>query len=248
MNLWRLEWLRLVRTKRWLILVGVYGFFAVLGPFAARYMQDIIGRFGGDIEVTVPDPRPVDGLLQFLSNASQLGLLAVLIVAAGALALDARPEIAAFYRTREQRLTRLILPRYAVVTAAAVGALAAGTGITWALTAILIGGLPAGDVVVGTLLGAVYLAFTVALVAAATAVIRSTVAAVFAAVAALLAVPAFGLVGALEPWLPSELLGAVIDLVLGAPVTDFVRPLAVALLLSAGLVGLAIWRLGHREI
>lgn len=248
MNLWRLEWLRLVRTKRWLVLAGVYGFFAVLGPFGARYLQEIVTRFGGGVEVIIPDPTPVDGLLQFLSNASQLGVLAVLIVAAGALAMDARPEVAAFYRTRERRLWRLVLPRYAVVTAAAVGALTMGTGIAWALTAILIGPLPAGDVIVGTLFGGMYLAFVAALVAAATAVIRSAVAAVFAVVVAALAVPALALVRPLAPWLPSELAGAIIDLVLGAPASDFLRPLAIALVASAGLLWVAIRRLDRREV
>ena len=32
MNLWRLEWLRLVRTHRLLVVVGVYLFFGITGP------------------------------------------------------------------------------------------------------------------------------------------------------------------------------------------------------------------------
>ena len=51
MNLWRLEWLRLVRTKRWIALVGIYVFFGLLGPLSARYMGEIVERFGGGVQV-----------------------------------------------------------------------------------------------------------------------------------------------------------------------------------------------------
>ena len=79
MSLWSLELLRLARTHRWMIVFGVYGFFAITGPLMARYFNEIIARFGGDVTVIAPDPRPVDGLAFFLDNASQLGLLAVVV-------------------------------------------------------------------------------------------------------------------------------------------------------------------------
>ncbi len=32
MSLWRLEWLRLIRTRRFLVLAGVFVFFGIVGP------------------------------------------------------------------------------------------------------------------------------------------------------------------------------------------------------------------------
>lgn len=248
MTLWRLEVLRLVRTHRWMILVGVYLFFAVTGPLTAAYFNELMARFGGDVTVVAPDPRPVDGLAQFLGNASQLGVLAVVIVAAGALALDARPEIAAFLRTRVPRASTLLLPRYAVVTAAAVVALIVSTGVAWAMTATLIGGLPAGAMVAGTLYGALYLAFAVAVLAAVAGYVRSQIGAVFATLAVLLALPALGLVPAVTPWLPSELLTAVVALADGVPATEFSRSALVTVAATGGLLSLAIHRFGQREL
>ena len=61
MTLLRLEWLRLVRTRRLISLVGIYLFFGFLGPLTARYLGDIIDRFGsGEMTVIVPDPAPAD--------------------------------------------------------------------------------------------------------------------------------------------------------------------------------------------
>jgi ABC-2 type transport system permease protein len=247
-TLWRLEILRLVRTHRWLLLVGVYLFFAVVGPLTARYFSAIMERFGGDLTITMPDPRPVDGLLQFLDNGGLFGLLAVVVVAASALALDARPEIAAFLRTRSDRPARLLVPRYVVTVAAGAAALVAGTVVTWLVTASLLGRLPVGAVVAGTALGVLYLAFVVAIVAAVAGFVRSQVAAVFVTFAVLLAFPTIGLVAVIQPWMPSELLYAAVALVEGAPLGDFTRSIVAAVVGSLALLGLAAHRFERREL
>ena len=78
MTLWRLEWLRLIRTKRWIALVGVFVFFGLLGPLTARYLGEIIDFAGGELEgatIEFPPPVPADGMTQFVSNAMQIGTL-----------------------------------------------------------------------------------------------------------------------------------------------------------------------------
>lgn len=248
MTLWRLEVLRLTRTNRWLILVGIFGFFGLLGPVTGRYMGEIMRRFGGDIQITLPDPAPVDGLVQYLSNAGQVGLLAVVVVAAAALAVDARPEAAAFYRTRVPDARTILLPRYVVTTVAAVASFFLGMALAWAGTVWLIGGLPAADVLLGSVLGALYLAFAVAVVAAMASVTRTVVTTVFASLAALLMLPVLGLLGAVKPWLPSELVGAPTDIVAGVPPGDFTRAVVVTVVVSLLLLALASARQTAREL
>jgi ABC-2 type transport system permease protein len=247
-TLWRLEVLRLTRTNRWLILVGIFAFFGLLGPVTARYLAEIMARFGGGIEVTFPDPAPVDGIVQYLSNASQIGLLAVVVVAAAALAVDARPEAAAFFRTRVPDARTILVPRYVVTTAAAVLSFLLGMGLAWAGTAWLLGGLPTGDVLLGTLLGSLYLAFAVALVAAMASVTRTVVTTVFAALAILLMLPVLGLLGAVKPWLPSELVGAPTSIVAGVPPSEFTRAVIVTVVVTVALLALAAARQSVREL
>lgn len=248
MTLWRLEWLRLVRTHRWMIVVGVYLLFGIMGPLTAAYMQDILGQFGGEMTIVAPDPTPADGVNQFIGNASQIGLLAVIIVGVAALAVDARPELAAFLRTRVPRAWTLLLPRYLVTLGVAAAALVLGTGVAWALTTALIGGLPAVAMVVGTLYGILYLAFAVAVLAAFSGVTRSQPTAVFAALAVLLALPIVGLLPPVKPWLPSELISAVAAMAAGAPASDFGRAVATTIVATGGLLALATHRFGRREL
>lgn len=248
MSLWRLELLRLLRTHRWAILLGVYGVFGVLGPVTAAYLDEILARFGGGVTVTTPEPGPVDGIAQFLGNASQLGLLAVVIVGAGALAVDVRPEVAAFLRTRVERSRTLLWPRYVVAVGAAFVALAVGTGLAWALTGALLGPLPTGPMIIGTLLGGVYLAFALAVLAAVAGFARSQATAVLATLVVLLTLPMVGLVAPVGPWLPSELLAAVGELVAGAPTSAFARSTAMSAVSIAGLLAVAAARSERREI
>ena len=101
MNLWRLEWLRLARTRRLAALIGVYLFFGLTGPLTARYLEQILGSLGTEgVRIEFPQPKPADGIVQFMGNVSQIGLLVVVLVAASALAFDARREMAVFLRTR----------------------------------------------------------------------------------------------------------------------------------------------------
>lgn len=248
MSLWRLEFLRVWRTRRWLLVVGVYAFFAVLGPLSARYMDVLLEQVGGEMTVILPDPRPIDGMIQFLSNASQLGLLAVVVVAAGSLAFDGHPERAAFLRTRMQRPGMLVVPPYVVATLTSIVALVVGTAVAVTLTSVLLGSLDAGALALGTLLGALYLAFAVAVVAAVAGVVRSQVGTVFASLGALLMLPVLGMIEALRPWLPSELLTAALGLLEGAPLSDYLRATVVGVLATVALVWIATERIGRREL
>lgn len=248
MTLWRLELLRTVRTHRWMLVIGVYAFFGAVGPLLARYLEEIISRFGGgEVALTGGEPRPVDGIMQFVGNGAQLGLLAVIVLSASALALDAHPEFAAFLRTKVTRAGSLVLPRYVVAAATSVAALWVGTGIAWAMTVPLLGGLPVGAMLAGTALGSLYLAFAVAVVAAMAGLVRSVAATVFASLAVLLVLPILALVPAISTWLPSELLAAVGSLVEGAPVSDHLGATVVTIVLTVVLVRLAGWRAEQRE-
>ena len=248
MSLWRLELLRMVRTHRWTILVGVYVFFGVTGPVTARYLSEIVARFAEGVVFEVPDPRPVDGIVQFVSNATQLGLLAVVIVAASALAIDARGEVAAFLRTRVDHARQLLWPRYTVATTTAIVSLVIGTAVAWALTGMLIGALPVGAMLVGTVYGALYLAFAVAVMAAVGAFARGLLPTVFAGLAVLLVLPLVGILPPVQPWLPSHLVNAVVAMVEGAPASDYLRATGVTIVAALGLLVLAARQLDRREL
>jgi len=224
MTLWRLEWLRLVRTKRWVALVGVYVFFGLLGPFTARYLEQIVSFAGGDLDdvaADFPTAVPADGLGQYVSNAMQVGTVVAVVIAAGALAFDSVPEMGVFLRTRVNSIRAILVPRVVVTCAALVASFLIGTAAAWYQTWVLIGAPDAAGVLVGAVYGSIFLCFVVALVGAVASAAPSTLSTVLLSLVVLLLMPLVGIVDAIGRWLPTSLPGALADLAGGGtPLTD----------------------------
>lgn len=252
MTLWRLEWLRLVRTRRWIALFGVFVFFGFLGPFTARYLGEIVAFAGGELDgatIEFPPPVPADGLGQYVSNAMQIGTLVAVIVAAGALAFDAVPEMGVFLRTRVPSRRAILVPRIVTVALAVSGAYLLGAGVAWYETWVLIGAPDAGAVLAGAGYGLVFLLFVVALVAAAAQRASSVLGTVMISIVALLVMPIFGVAQAVGRWLPTHLAGALGAIPAGtADPGDYLGATAVTVVAAFLLLWAAVGLAGRREL
>jgi ABC-2 type transport system permease protein len=249
MTLWRLEWLRLTRTRRLLVLISVFGFFGFIGPLTARYLSTIIDRFGGDqIQVVASDAVPADGIAQFAGNVYPIGLLVAVVVAAGALTLDALPEMTIFLRTRVASTTWLVIPRFTVTAIATAASYLLGVGIAWYETTVLLGSPPVGSLLVGALLGILYFTFAVAVVAVVATRLGSVVGTVLASVVVLLALPIIGIAEAVGRWLPSHLVTAQVDLIKDGAADSYLGAVAVTLVATVLLLAGAVRQVAAREL
>jgi ABC-2 type transport system permease protein len=248
MSPWRLEFLRLTRTKKWVALVGVYASFGLMGPLSARYTKQILAHVSTNgATITMPDPTPPDGIAQFVSNASQIGTLVVVIVAAGALAFDAIPEMGVFLRTRVSPTWRILVPRIVVSFLAAAGAFLLGTGVAWYETWALLGAPRAAPVLAGAALGVVFLAFVVALTGAVAQRMRSVLGTIMTSLVVLIAMPLLGLAPAIARWLPTSLANALADLPAGGTMNDYWPALGVSVVATILLSWAAFASAGRRE-
>ena len=248
MNLWRLEWLRMTRTKRWMAIFAVFTFFGIVGPLSARYIGEIVERFGGGVQVTFPEPTPADGIMQYSANVQQLGLLVLVMIAAGALTIESRYEMAVFLRTRVAATSRLLIPRYVVVAATGVLAFVAGGLLAWYETAVLIGAPDGEAMAAGMLYGSIYLLFAVAVVAFFGSVLKNVLPTVIVTLVVLLILPIIGLIPSLTDWLPSHLVGALDGLVRGAAIGGFLKATFVTLAGTLALLYGTIRVLVRREL
>lgn len=249
MNLWRLEWLRLVRTRRLVALFGVFVFFGLAAAPMTKYLPQILEATSGDqVQITLPPQRPVDGIASFTGNAAQLGLLVFVLVTASALTVDAHREIAVFLRTRVRRSTDLVVPRYAVSVAAGSAALVTGVALAWAGTGVLLGGVDAVGIVAGTLAWVLYLAFLGAVTAVCAARLSSVVATAALSIGVALVLAALGTVEVVGRWLPSRLVGALTALAGGGSLADLWPSALVTVVATVALVALAVRLAGRREL
>lgn len=249
MTLWRLEWLRLVRTKRWIALLGVYLFFGLAGPFGARYLEQIVSFAGGDIAAEFPEPVPADGLAQYVSNAAQIGTLVAVIIAAGSLAFDAVPEMGVFLRTRVTSVRTILVPRFVVISAALISSFLVGTAAAWYETWVLIGTPDTAGVLAGAAYGAVFLCFVVALVAAVASAAPSVLSTVLISLVILLAMPLVGIVDAIGQWMPTHLPAALASLPGGeTSITDYAGAAALTMAATVVLFEMAVRIAANREL
>lgn len=249
----RLEWLRLWRTYRLMVLLVVFAFFGLLGPLTAAYLPEIVSLAtqseGLGAAIDLPEPVPADGIVQYIGNISQLGLIVVAAVAAQALAIDSNPGLAAFYRTRQPHPRSWLVPRWAASTLAAVAAWTLGLLAAVYETVLLIGPLPLGATVVGWALWVVYLGFAVAVVALCSALVRSKVAVIALSVGVLLAIALVGVVPQIGDWLPSHLVGAPASLAADAATSgDFVKAVLVTGAATGAALVAAVQLLRRREL
>ena len=92
MSPWRVEMLRVWRTRRLVALVAVFVLFGLGIPVLTYYLPEIVRHANtGGVQIILPRQTPADALIGFGQNAAQLGTLVVVVVAAASLAIDARP-------------------------------------------------------------------------------------------------------------------------------------------------------------
>jgi ABC-2 type transport system permease protein len=247
---WRIEWWRLVRTRRLLALVAVFVFFGFTGPLGARYIAELVSKSSNADRITViaPPPVPADGVSAYVSNAMLAGLIVSVVIAAYALAVDANPALSVFYRSRVSGYRALILPRVVVTTAGVVVAYIVGLLVAWYETAVLIGAPDAPAMAYTALLGSVYLAFAVAVTALAGTVTRGTLGTVGIAIVVQLLLPIAGTWSVLRRWMPSTLTDAPEALLRHTATDHYPRAIAVTVVLLAGSLILAAVRGGRREV
>ena len=205
MTMLRVEWLRLVRTRRWIAVFAPFLLFGLASPLLVRYQQQLVERFATGVQITFPKPTVLAALQQHEANAAQLGALAVIIVAAMALAIDADPQRSIFLRTRARSLASVVAVRAGVVAAAAVAAWLLGSLGAWYETVVLIGAPDVPGALAGIGFGALAQLVSVALVVAAIGIVRGTTAAAAIALITYFTLPLLDLVSALERWSPVRL-------------------------------------------
>ena len=215
MSPWRLEVLRLWRTRR---LVALLAAFLVLGfgePVLTYYLPALVKGAANGVKISLPPATPSDAIRAFFQDAAQLGTLVVVIVAAASIAIDSRPGLATFYRMRVRSVAMLVLPRSTSVVAATILALILGTAAAWYETRVLIGYVSPATLAAGCALEMLWVAFTVAVVTAWASIARSVLAVAGWSLATLLALGLLGSISAVASWLPSALASGIQDLLPG---------------------------------
>jgi ABC-2 type transport system permease protein len=248
MGPWRLELLRLVRTRRVIVLAATFLILGLSMPILTYYLPQLVKHAAGNgVMILAPKQTSADAIQGFASNSGQLGTLVVAITAAATLCVDAHPSLAAFYRTRLHHPSQLLGPRYLTITAASIAALALGAFGALYETVILLGPVSVSKLLAGIALAALWIVFVTILVAALSTAMRGVAAVAGAAIALLLGIALLANIPALSSWLPTRLAEGTAMLIMHDKANDAWRPILITTAASFALVGVALGRISRRE-
>ena len=237
------------RTWRLWVLPSIVVFFAASGPVVAKFTPQILGAVAADQlgQFQIPTPTYLDAYGGWIKNLSQITLFALIIVYGGIVSAELKSGTAVLVLTKPVSRTAFIVAKAAVHSAYLAVLIAAGTLLTWGVTAAAFGSAPGSTLwaAAGT-----WLAFGILFVAIMTLLSVLIPAAAGAAGAGLGVYALLSIAGVWEPlgtYSPAALTGVPTSLALGKSV-ETVWPVCTALLLAAALVALAVAAFKRKEL
>jgi len=247
----RKELLESWRTRRLVLVVGLFAFVGILSPLTARYLPEILELALGDqLTVPIPAPTAADAVLQLQKNLGQFGALAAIILAMGAVASEKERGTAGFILTKPASRSAFLAAKLASLAAVLALATAVAVVLAWAYTAVLFAAPPVvGWIAMGFLAWLALLAWA-SITFLASTVSRSAAAAAGIGFTALIGV---SLVAAIPPvgrWLPAGLDGPAQALAAGTPVDGAALATAIVgtVVVIAGTIGAAWFAFRRQEL
>ena len=154
----------IVRTWRIWVLPAIVVFFALTGPFLARYTPQIVGAVaGGQLgHIVLPPATYLDAYSGWIKNLSQITLFAIIIIYGGIVSSEVRSGTVLLVLTKPLSRGAFVSVKVVVNSAFVAVLLVAGTLITWALTAAIFGKAPAGPLWSGAAVWLVLAVFYIA--------------------------------------------------------------------------------------
>lgn len=202
------------RTRRFPVVVILFAGIGILSILTARYLPEILelalGEHAGAIPI--PEPTVIDAVAELLGNAGQLGALAAIVLAMGAVATERERGTAAFVLSKPASRGAFLGAKVIALGAVLAAAVAVALAVSWAYSAVLFEppGI-AGWLAMGGLawLG---LATWTSITFLASTVLRSAAAAAGVGVVALIGLSLASAIPPIGRWLPASLDRAAIAL------------------------------------
>lgn len=233
----RKELLQQVRTRRLLVVAGVFALFGLGSPLLANFTPQLLQSIEGAEQFAdlIPEPSATDAVTQYVKNITQFGFLIAILLGMGAVAGEKELGTAAMVLSKPLPRWAFILSKFAAQSAVyLLGFLLAGVG-AYFYTLWLFEALPAGAFALSTFLLLVWLLVFAAVTITASTLASSTGAAAALALGGAVVLLLAGNIPAIAAFVP----GALVAWAGQAPLAD-VPPQAGALAAAAVLIVVAL--------
>jgi ABC-2 type transport system permease protein len=236
------------RTYRFLAVAVVFvAFVGLLSPITAKLAPEFLksltisaGQTSQPISIQLPEPTAADAIAQFLKNLTQIGVIALILVTMGVVALERERGTAATVLAKPVSRLSFLLAKFTALTLTFAISLILAALACWYYTVVLFGSLDAGMFLRLSLLAALYLWVWLAVTFLCSALFKSQIAAGGLAFGVYVGVSLLGVVPRLQDYLPGALIEGAGKLSLGAP-ADVGQAVVVSLMIVVVCL-LAAWQ------
>jgi ABC-2 type transport system permease protein len=238
------------RTYRLWIISLVLLVSGMISPLLAKYTPLLISSIPGvppALAAIIPEPTILDSFTQYVKNVSQFGLIVVVVLNMGLMAQEIERGTAAMLLTKPVQRSAVVLAKwFASLLTILIGLVLAAIAFTF-YTLVLFGAFSLGNFLTLNGLMLVFMIFYMSLALFASALARTQAMAAAVAFGGLVLALIISAIPVIGDYLPGRLLSWGGSLFSSAPQSSW-PSLITSLILSAGLVGAAIWRFQRQEL
>lgn len=132
------EMFEYAKTYKLLIMLVVFAVFGITNPLVAKLMPEILaGLMTDGITITMPEATAYDAWMQFFKNATQMGLVIVVILFSGVLSSELSKGTLINLLTKGLSRTAVILSKYTCMVILWTASIALCFGLTFIYTVYL---------------------------------------------------------------------------------------------------------------
>jgi len=126
------------KTYKLLIMLVIFAVFGITNPLMAKLMPEILGSLVTDgIVITMPEATAFDAWMQFFKNATQMGLIVIVILTSGVLSSELSRGTLINLLTKGLSRTAVIVSKYTCMVIVWTASIALCFGLTYGYTVYL---------------------------------------------------------------------------------------------------------------
>jgi len=201
-----------LRTYKLLIIVAVLLVFGLGSPLLLAYLPEILEMSGEEITIEIPEFTSVDAVKGYLDTLGQVGLLAVILISMGAIALERERGTAALVLSKPVGTGAFVLAKLLGLSAVLVAGLVAGALGCYGYTTVLMGRPDPMAFATANLLAGLYLLVVLSVSLLLSATVRNQIIAGVLALATVIGAGFLAVLSPFEPYMPASLMHWAYDL------------------------------------
>ncbi len=227
----RKEMLQQWRTKRLIVVLGVFILFGLASPLIANFTPQIVSSMEGAEQFAelIPKPTAADGIGQYIRNLTQFGFILAILLGMGAVAGEKERGTAAMILSKPMSRWAFILSKFSAQTIIYTLGFVIATLGAYYYTIILFGPFDFGDFIIISLLLELWLLTFVAITLLGSTIGKTTGAAAGLSLAGSVLVLLAGNIPQVGILFPSGLIAWAAQIGTGAPEDVMINGGAVAL-------------------